>query len=519
MSEEGCRSVPLARYPGMNPFVLDWMASSERATQFLPRGDRGPDADVTLRPRRRGLDPALIDALIESNRRWGSFIEDDLRSWNEGRTATLVAGQQVGFAGGPLYTLAKVASLVRMKRDFESRGMRATIFFWLSTEDHDYDEAATLRLPVASISPARGGINRQLDLVTLKATRAVGSKRVVGPAVIPEALIAQLLALYDMPRPSWLREGITFRDSFAELLAATVEGKIVFIDALLPELRRAGARLFEQMLAKSEAMQEALAARSQALELSGYKPQILPREGNRYTLLFRLDENGGRHIIDNAAEVDDPATISTSANTRPLLQDAILRPDVFVGGPSEVAYYAQIAPLYELLGVPLPRVALRGHALVAPKRVVRLFSRFDIDAERVFASPDEILAAREPAGVDEVKSLARAARRDLAARITQIGEIALPAEHALARAISRSIGHIEYHFDKLTERAIRGLVRKDRERHAAARELVSTFYPDGHVQDRVVAWFAYWARFGQHLVDTLVDGIEPDADTFNILGL
>ncbi len=254
-------------------------------------------------------------------------------------------------------------------------------------------------------------------------------------------------------------------------------------------------------------------------ELSGYQPQILPREGNRYTLLFRLDANGERHIIDNAAEVDDPTTISTSANTRPLLQDAILRPDVFIGGPSEVAYYAQIAPLHELLGVPLPRVALRGHALVAPKRVVRLFSRFGIDPESVFAAPDEILASHEAAGVEEVKSLARAARRDLAARITQIGEIALPAEHALARAINRSIGHIEYHFDKLTERAIRGLVRKDRDRYAAARELVSTFYPDGHVQDRVVAWFAYWVRFGQHLVDTLVEEIEPDADVFKILGL
>jgi bacillithiol synthase len=519
VSEQGCLRVPLARYPGMNPFVLDWLASSERAIQFLPRGDRGPDADTTIRPRRRGLDPAFIEALVESNRRWGSFVEDELQSWNEGRTATLVAGQQVGFAGGPLYTLAKIASLVRMKRDFQSRGMRATIFFWLATEDHDYDEAAMLQLPASSIPLDRDGVNRQLDLVTLKATRSVASKQIVGPAVLPEPLIAQLLALYEMPRPSWLREGISFRDSFAELLATAVGEKIVFVDALLPELRRAGAKLFEQMLAKSDAMQEALAARSQALELSGYKPQIVPREGHRYTLLFRLDESGERHIIDNAADLDDPATISTSANTRPLLQDAILRPDVFIGGPSEVAYYAQIAPLHELLGIPLPRVALRGHALVAPKRVVRLFPRFDISPEDVFAAPDRILAARHPAGVDEVKSIAEEAQRELAERITRIGEIALPAEHALARAISRSIGHIEYHFGKLTERAIRGLVRKDRERYAAARELVSTFYPDGHVEDRVVGWFAYWHRFGQHLVDTLVAEIEPDADVFKILGL
>ena len=103
--------------------------------------------------------------------------------------------------------------------------------------------------------------------------------------------------------------------------------------------------------------------------------------------------------------------------------------------------------------------------------------------------------------------------------IEHIGEIALPAEHALARAINRSIGHIEYHFNKLTERAIRGLVRKDKERYAAAKELVATLYPDRHVQDRIVGWFPYWHQHGSELVDRMIDEIEPDAATFNIIGL
>jgi uncharacterized protein YllA (UPF0747 family) len=57
---------------------------------------------------------------------------------------TIIAGQQVGFAGGPLYTLAKLASLVRFKRDMAKQGIPVTAFFWLATEDHDFDEVATL---------------------------------------------------------------------------------------------------------------------------------------------------------------------------------------------------------------------------------------------------------------------------------------------------------------------------------------------------------------------------------------
>ena len=156
---------------------------------------------------------------------------------------------------------------------------------------------------------------------------------------------------------------------------------------------------------------------------------------------------------------------------------------------------------------------------MAPKRVVRFFERYGIQAQEVFAGADALLAQREPEEVAEVHRLADDARRELAEKIARIGEIALPAEHALARAISRSIGHIEYHFDKLAERAVRGLVRKDRERYAAAKELVASLYPDRHVQDRVVGWFAYWCEFRDHLVERLVDCIEPDSDHFRIVSL
>jgi len=493
VSEPGCIRVGLDKYPGMNRFVLDWLNGDER---FLPR---------VPSPRKRGegarrAGEGLINALDQSNRHWGSFVSDELRRWARGETVTLIAGQQVGFAGGPLYTLAKIASLIRMKRDLEAEGTPATIFFWLATEDHDYEEVATLHVPVAS---------RQLDLLTLRATRAVESKAVVGDAKIPEGLVAQLLSLFNIDRPQWLREGITFRDSFVELLVSALDEKIVFVDALLPELRAAGAPLFDRVRTLWDEVQREIGTRTRALEAAGYAPQVTPRDDGEYTLFFRIDENGERHIDRNG--------ISTSALTRPLLQDFVFQPDVFIGGPSEIAYYAQIAPLHQLLGVPEPRVALRGHALLGPKRVVRFFDRFGIRASEVFSNPDAILAEREPQGVAEVHAIANSAREELAKQIARIGEIALPAEHALARAINRSIGHIEYHFDKLAERAVRGLVRKDRERYAAIREIVATFYPDHHVQDRVVAWFSYWCQSGSDLVSKLVSEIEPDTPSFKII--
>jgi hypothetical protein len=121
--------------------------------------------------------------------------------------------------------------------------------------------------------------------------------------------------------------------------------------------------------------------------------------------------------------------------------------------------------------------------------------------------------------VGEVKRIATEAEHQLQQQIDKIRELSLPADHAVARSINRSIGHIEYHFRKLTERAIRGLVRKDRDRFHAARELASTFYPDQNVQDRVVGWFPWWCEYREQLVDRLVNEVEPDTSTFKLVSL
>ena len=496
--------VPLQHYPGMNRFVLDWLGGDQR---FLKR---------KVHDRRRPSPPSadLVAALRRSNRQWGLFVERDLDAWASGQTVTLIAGQQVGFAGGPFYTLAKIATLLKMKREIEARGTPVTAFFWLATEDHDFDEVAQVSVPVRTIE--RDGINRQLDLLWVRATRPVESKVAVGPLPVPDALITELRALYDVKDEPWLREGITFRDSFAELIAKTFPEGLVLVDSLLPELRRAGAPLFATMNERWNEVQDALRSRAHVLQSAGFAPQIEPRENGDYTLFFELDEHGERRIIESPRALD-PEKTSTSALTRPLLQDFVLQPDVFVGGPAEVAYYAQIAPLHEMLGVEMPRVALRGHVLVAPRRVLKFIERYGIAPEQIFGSPDALLAEREPEAVETIRREAADGERELLRRIEKIGELSLPADHALARAINKSIGHIEYHFRKLTERAIRGVVRKDKDRYNAARELVATLYPDGHVQDRVVGWFPFWWRDRDHLIERVVAEVEPDSDSFKVV--
>ena len=49
-------------------------------------------------------------------------------------------------------------------------------------------------------------------------------------------LVSELRSLYSLDDPAWLREGITFGDSFAELIAGIFGSELILVDALLPEL-------------------------------------------------------------------------------------------------------------------------------------------------------------------------------------------------------------------------------------------------------------------------------------------
>ena len=57
------------------------------------------------------------------------------------RTVAVVTGQQAGLFGGPLYTLLKAITAIRLATDIEQRfGVPTVAVFWVDAEDHDLDE-------------------------------------------------------------------------------------------------------------------------------------------------------------------------------------------------------------------------------------------------------------------------------------------------------------------------------------------------------------------------------------------
>lgn len=510
--------LPLAEYPSINPFALDLVTGGGRAAELVSRKSLND-----LAPHGAQRDRSTLAAALErANQAWGNDAGETLARWRNGETVTLIAGQQVGFAGGPLYTLAKIASLLRMRDELAARGIPATVFFWMATEDHDYDEISTVIVPAAN------------GVAEIRAGQRIGGRIPVGRLPLPEDLRSKWLA-GGFAGGDWL-SAPTFGESFARLLASTLRGAgVVLVDSLQPELRAAGAPVLCAIAESLDECEIDLRQASDRVKQLGYTPQVEPSADGHYSLLYWIDDRGERAPIRKLEtgwtiagrkvtreELDSclaqPERISTGASARPLLQDFVFEPDVFLGGPAEVSYYAQLGGMHARLGVQQPHVALRGHALVATPQVMRAIERYEVSGREIFAPPDALVARRDPNSVRRAEQIVTGANETVERELDAIRTLGAGADRTIEKSIERSLARIRYQFGRAGARVLAAVARRDRERFDALARMHEQLVPHGKVQDRILAWLPFAERYPD-LLARFVAEIEPDTPSFKIVGM
>lgn len=503
----GALVIPFTDYPGFNRFTLDLLSGRPEALRLSSRRDLS-----SLRPGGKSKDKSFADAVVAFNQRFGNDVDDAVGRWQRGEAVTIIAGQQTGFAGGPLYTLAKIASMLELRERLERDGVPATVFFWLATEDHDFDEVAVALLQLRDE-------NRWI-----RATERSHRRVPVGSLPLPESLVRQYREAGLAAGP-WSDER-TLGASFARLLADSLRGRgVVLVDSLLPELRRAGSDLLARVASRLEESGDAISERSRLIESAGYAVPISPADG-AYTLLYEIDDRGERVAIDPSNRESflrtldrSPERCSTAALVRPLLQDAIFDTDVFVGGPSEVAYYSQVLALHEMHDVRPPHVAVRGHALVAPSRIVSKLERWSLAPTEVLKPIEQILEGRRKDEISTYRAAAEKSKESLAGSLFDALRPGLDADPALERSFLRSAHRMRSEMSRAIERGARAIARRDREEVRAIERIFATLQPGGAPQDRVAAWLPWHERHGEGMIDRLVDGCAIDRDCCEVIPL
>ena len=514
--------ISFASIPHTSKIFTDFLSYSPDVRKFFPTQ---PDtahiaAFAKSVPRDPKRQAAVADILDKQNRSWGAS-EATLRNIERLRDGAfaVVTGQQVGLFGGPALALFKVASALALTKQVQALGVDCVPVFWMASEDHDLAEVnqsllLTQDLQLSSFAANTTGVE---GAPVASIRFAEGTNDIVARAA---ELLGESLAA-DYLRESYA-EGTSFSDAFAKLYSRLFgEHGLILLTPSDTDLHRIAAPLFADAARRSAELDEAILARNRELQAAGYHEQV--KVTAESTPLFALVDgaripihrsNGqfkvGREIVsgDELQRRIQAAPEQFNANVllRPVLQDYWLPTLAYIGGPAEIAYFAQAAVVYEkLLGRVTPIVSRMSATLIEP-RIERLLTKYQVDLPEMFHGECELrdcIAARSlPPELKQNFGDAREAADEAMKRISASLQTLDP---TLVEAASRATSKMQYQINRLEKRAAQAELRRSEIiiRHTA--QIENSLYPRKTLQEREIAGLYFHAKYGPQLVDRLVD--------------
>ena len=439
-------------------------------------------------------------------------------------TVCVVTGQQAGLFGGPLYTLLKALTTIGLARQVSAQhDVVAIPVFWVDAEDHDLAEISTtgvlsddLTLQEVSV-PTPAGAARPAARVQLgdPITSALDQLRTLLPDTeFSTPLFEQLEAIY--------RPGAGIVEAFARWLDHTLgpEGLVVF-DASDPGAKPLVQGIFERELSgRGEASRLAATTGTQLVDL-GYHAQVTPVADA--VALFHLNDErepirlhtesdaftvGGTPIAATdlmARARTSPESFSPNVLLRPVVQDALFPSVAYVAGPSELAYLAQLRPVYEHFDVPMPVIYPRATATLVDRATVKFLDKHDVTFADLRPQDDgvlnRLLSALLPDTIEQ--SLGEAER--LVDEQLGILAGAVPAvDPTLAGTVDTTTKRIHRDLGTLRNKIVQAAKRRDETMRRQFQRARSLSFPGGTPQERAVGFVYGLNRYGPHLVEQLL---------------
>jgi bacillithiol biosynthesis cysteine-adding enzyme BshC len=476
----------------------------------------------------------VADVLADQNRRAGAgeLTFANIERLKQKDSVVVITGQQAGLFTGPLYTIFKALTAIKLAENLRAKGVNAVPMFWIAAEDHDFEEVNHTRL-----------VNREGRLATI--TYAACSPKEGKPVGHIELcdeisgnideLTAALPESEFMPRlVEDLRESYCPGASFAEGFGAMmmrIFGKfgVVLIDPLDDRLKHIAGEIYAKAISRVPDFATTLVNESAALEASGYHAQVYTSQ--EAVPLFMLDEglrtamvrrDDGRYYLKNgdksfdSAELLDtisrcPSCFSPNVTLRPIVQDFLLPTVAYIGGPAEIAYFAQLRPNYSLLGRVEPVVLPRASFTLIEKRHAKTMAKYGIEFTDLFGGQEEVLKKvvegsldQNTAGVfDETETIFNNQLEKLRESLTGV-------DPTLADAVKGGREKILYQLNHLRTRFIHNRTQRDDTSQQQIERLFAVLYPTKNLQEREINIAYFLARYGYELIDRLYDEVELD---------
>ena len=441
-------------------------------------------------------------------------LELSLTQLADSKTFTITTGHQLNIFTGPLYFIYKIITVINTCKVLKEKypDYNFVPVYWMASEDHDYDEIKYFRLDGRKYTwetDQNGAVGRFNTKELFKLAEDIPG--------IPEFF----KSAYKQSKN--LAEAVRYyvNELFGD------EGLVV-IDADDSDLKKLFVPVIEDDIFKHSA-KAVVGECSEKLESVGYKTQVFPREINFFYLDDQLRsriefQDGIYKVLDFDISFDQasleklikesPEKFSPNVILRPVYQEVILPNLAYIGGPSEVAYWFQLKPIFDCHNIPFPALMPRNFAMVVPNHIFKKIEKTGLSWEEMFKDKNEIFKQIALDNTDN-KVLLNGQINELVELFERIKTQAETIDPTLKAHVEAQSVRTQHKLEVIEKKFIRAEKRKHSDKINQIDSILDYLFPNGGLQERTDNFLNFYLANPQ-FVRNLIDQLDPFDYRFHI---
>ena len=522
-----------ADIPGHQSLFLDYLYNFKNVEEFYKKDFRNTEAyeehfEAVLSKYKTSRDE--INEMISqqySDIQLSKATKANIELLQNNKTLAVVTGQQLGIAGGPLYTFYKIITAIKLSKHLKENynDFNFVPVFWLEVDDHDFNEVKSLNVfaqdnNLATVSYEDGlpdEVNRgsvgvkEFDKNIDNFFEQLNS--VLRPSDFKEDLFTKLKSAYF--------DGTSFKDAFFDLIFEIFDeyGLIIF-DPGEKKVKEKLVDVFRFELDNFRSHADKLVLRSAELE-EKYHAQVKIRPinlfiiENKERLAIDPDDAGyrlkGKRAVLSPDELNKriaerPDKISPNVILRPICQDYLFPTAFYIGGPGEISYFAQILSLYPSFDIEAPIIYPRSSATIIEKNISDVIAKYDIPIKDIFNDPEsvtqQVIQKLSDKDVNDifletnVKLLLL--MDELKEQIKEIDPTLTDLTEKTKERISQTIGGLKSKTENAQKRKFETALRQ-------IDKAVMMLYPGKNLQEREINYTYYANKYGSDILKWIFD--------------
>jgi bacillithiol biosynthesis cysteine-adding enzyme BshC len=513
--------------PCQTNLFLDYVYDFEKVAKFYTCNFRSDD-ELLNYLKTYNLDKmsrvGLCEGLMSQNNHDTEAVRN-IKLLAEPKTFVIVTGQQLGFMGGPLYTIYKIFTTIKLVDLMSDKfpDYNFVPLFWMESEDHDFNEINKVKIfdktnsfctheycPIGYTPETNLGATGK---IILDSEINTFNNNILNTIQITEyaPIIQNLLSIYS--------EGKSNEECFIDFISEFVRGTgLIFLNPNSIEIKRLLKPIFEKELLEFPKTSEFIINISAKLE-EIYHAQVKARPINLFYHhqkgRFLIEPNGTDYALKGIRQKFSKPEIIETLNTtpevfspnvilRPICQDFILPTFMYVAGPSEIAYFAQINSVYNYFGMRMPIIYPRASVTLLENKIQNLLTKFNLGLTELSVNYTGVQKRITDSMSDiKIEEEFEKAILELNNVFANLENITKQIDVTLISNLKTTKEKIEHLFKVYEEK----LYNSQKRNHAVALEQLekvkSNIFPKGNLQERELNLIYYLNKYSSSITDKI----------------